>query len=129
MDRDFAEEGDRANWVNGNMSIYGSLLGCAKVDYVGFSGGIWRLWNPDSVLVKVIEIQEQVTHLSLAYKGLPCCPSVVYVSSSENHRTILWMILLSLCSLLHLRGVRQGMLMLIILATTGEGATPNDRVM
>ncbi|CAN1146793.1 Putative ribonuclease H protein At1g65750 [Linum perenne] len=40
-----------------------------RVEAVGFSGGIWVLWHPSNVILKVIEMSNQILHLEGGSSG------------------------------------------------------------
>ncbi|XP_028057277.1 uncharacterized protein LOC114261234 [Camellia sinensis] len=63
----------------------------AHVDPIGRSGGIWMLWNPDIVNVRVVEASLQQITAIISRQDYPnWLLSTVYVSLNNNLRDNLW---------------------------------------
>lgn len=63
-----------------------------KVDAVGFSGGIWILWNSNFLKAEVLRAHSQYVHLKISpSSGLPSSLlTCVYASPRLAGRAILW---------------------------------------
>ncbi|XP_074318679.1 uncharacterized protein LOC141655501 [Silene latifolia] len=65
--------------------------GHARVDAIGFSGGIWLYWHPDVVSVSPVTHHNQFITVEIARRGSP--PwffSAVYASPNPHNRHELW---------------------------------------
>ncbi|KAI9083831.1 hypothetical protein K1719_034089 [Acacia pycnantha] len=61
-----------------------------RVEAVGFSGGIWLLWNSDALGVDVLVKEEQFIHCKLKLGPKEMLFSAVYASPCEWRRNQTW---------------------------------------
>ena len=66
--------------------------GFAILETIGFTGGIWLLWNSFMVHVEVLSLTEQEIHAPLQVQSLPSSwiLSAIYASPKFKNRCILW---------------------------------------
>lgn len=66
--------------------------GFAILETIGFTGGIWLLWNSFMVHVEVLSLIEQEIHALLQVQSLPSSwiLSAIYASPKFKNRCILW---------------------------------------
>ncbi|KAI9081887.1 hypothetical protein K1719_036149 [Acacia pycnantha] len=61
-----------------------------RMEVVGFSGGIWIIWDREDLSVNVLEADEQFLHCSLCLGGVGMLFSVVYANPNEQRRRRVW---------------------------------------
>lgn len=61
-----------------------------RSEAVGFSGGIWILWNRDELSVDVIEIEDQFIHCRIGVENKSMLFTTVYASPNEQRRHRIW---------------------------------------
>ncbi|KAI9109580.1 hypothetical protein K1719_019634 [Acacia pycnantha] len=64
-----------------------------RMEAVGFSGGIWILWEFDELKVDVKAMDEQFIHCSLKYGGEEMLFTAVYAHPNEQKRKRIWEVL------------------------------------
>lgn len=65
--------------------------GIARVDAIGFSGGIWCLWKHNKIAIDVLSTSKYCVLLKVNPRSKdPWLLSVVYGSPQERHREDLW---------------------------------------
>ncbi|KAI9115930.1 hypothetical protein K1719_012860 [Acacia pycnantha] len=69
-----------------------------RKEAVGFSGGIWLLWEMDNIKVEVLRIEEQFVHCNLKMEGDEFLFSAIYANPNEHRRHELWEMLSSIGS-------------------------------
>ncbi|KAI9117550.1 hypothetical protein K1719_011716 [Acacia pycnantha] len=69
-----------------------------RVEAVGFSGGIWLLWNMEELSVEVLKEEEQFIHCKVKLDDKRMLFTAVYASPCEQKRQSLWSSLHSLAS-------------------------------
>ncbi|KAI9077623.1 hypothetical protein K1719_040398 [Acacia pycnantha] len=78
--------GSQANKIIRNWGFKHSR----RVEAVGFSGGIWLLWEREDLLVSVIRREEQFLHCKVSFGGENMLFTAVYASPNEHRRHVLW---------------------------------------
>ncbi|KAI9120800.1 hypothetical protein K1719_007833 [Acacia pycnantha] len=61
-----------------------------RKEAVGFSGGIWFLWEVDKIKVEVLRMDDQFIHCNLKLGGDEFLFSAVYANPNEQRRHDLW---------------------------------------
>ncbi|KAI9088601.1 hypothetical protein K1719_029715 [Acacia pycnantha] len=61
-----------------------------RVEVVGFSGGIWILWNLEDLCVDVLMKEEQFIHCRLRLNGKGMLLTAVYANPREQRRQRVW---------------------------------------
>ncbi|KAI9117842.1 hypothetical protein K1719_011257 [Acacia pycnantha] len=61
-----------------------------KVEAVGFSSGIWILWNLDDLCVDVLVKEDQFIHCRLTLNGKGMLFTTMYANPNEQRRQRLW---------------------------------------
>ncbi|KAI9118699.1 hypothetical protein K1719_010144 [Acacia pycnantha] len=61
-----------------------------KVEAVGFSGGIWILWNLEDLVVDVLEKDDQFIHCRWFLNGKSMLFTAVYANPCEQRRQQIW---------------------------------------
>ncbi|KAI9108207.1 hypothetical protein K1719_020690 [Acacia pycnantha] len=61
-----------------------------KREVVGFSGGIWILWNLEELIMDVKMLDEQFIHCSLSLGGKKMLFTAIYASPNETRRNRIW---------------------------------------
>ncbi|KAI9100218.1 hypothetical protein K1719_024436 [Acacia pycnantha] len=61
-----------------------------RVEAVGFSGGIWILWNLEDICMDVLVKEEQFIHCRLTLNGKGMLFTAVYANPNEHRRQRLW---------------------------------------
>lgn len=61
-----------------------------KVDAMGFSGGLWMLWDPNAVDVDIIGSSFQEIHSHVKVSGSSFILSSLYASPNFDRRKLLW---------------------------------------
>ncbi|XP_028117920.1 uncharacterized protein LOC114315507 [Camellia sinensis] len=77
-----------------SMGMFFNCMGFtafAHVDPIGCSGGIWMIWNPNMVNVRVVEASSQLITTTISRQDFPdWLLSAVYASLNNNKREELW---------------------------------------
>ncbi|KAI8011738.1 hypothetical protein LOK49_LG06G01114 [Camellia lanceoleosa] len=77
-----------------SMGMFFSCMGFTALshkDPIGRSGGIWMLWNPNVVNVKVVEASSQQITATISRQEFPdWLLSAVYASPNSAKRDDLW---------------------------------------
>lgn len=82
--------------------VASGFLNLFRVEAIGFSGGIWILWNSNSVGLEILAYSDQLIHaiLSLSLPGsVDVLLTAVYGSPDAKDRKGLWTSLREACSL------------------------------
>ncbi|KAI9086148.1 hypothetical protein K1719_031869 [Acacia pycnantha] len=61
-----------------------------RLEAVGFSGGIWLLWELDEIQVDVRVMDEQFIHCKLKFRGEEMLLTAVYAQPNEQRRNRIW---------------------------------------
>ncbi|KAI9125131.1 hypothetical protein K1719_003747 [Acacia pycnantha] len=69
-----------------------------RMEAVGFSGGIWILWELDELKVDVKAMDEQFIHCSLKYGGEEMLFTAMYAHPNEQKRKRIWEVLKEIAS-------------------------------
>ncbi|KAI9070629.1 hypothetical protein K1719_047409, partial [Acacia pycnantha] len=72
-----------------------------RVEAVGFSGGIWVLWNREELCVDVLVKEEQFLYCRLNLNGKEMLFTAVYASPCEQKRQQVWSMLYGLAMEIH----------------------------
>lgn len=84
----------------GNFFEQFGLTGLSISDPKGRAGGLWMLWNPELIKVKVIMIDNQVIHAVISRVGYEDrLLSTVYASPNQSMKEELWQSMESVASL------------------------------
>ena len=80
--------GDRAKAITDKMPFDGAI----HTNTIGYSGGLWLLWNSDFVEVELLAKIEQEIHIEVQVRNsrLNWLFSAIYASPKSEERSILW---------------------------------------
>ena len=80
--------GERAREITDKLPFDGAI----HTDTIGYSGGLWVLWNADKVEVSSLANTEQEIHIVVKVRSLNSSWlfSAVYASPRSTERQILW---------------------------------------
>ena len=80
--------GERAREITSRLPFDGVIL----TDTIGFSGGIWMLWDSDRVEVVPLSNTEQEIHVTVKVRSsnLSWLLSAIYASPRHVERQVLW---------------------------------------
>ncbi|KAL0012521.1 hypothetical protein SO802_007629 [Lithocarpus litseifolius] len=80
--------GDRAGDISDRLPFDGAI----HSDTIGFSGGIWLLWNSDKVQITQLAMSEQEIHVlvKVTSSSFEFIFSAIYTSPRFHERCILW---------------------------------------
>ena len=80
--------GDRAKAITDRLPFDGAI----HTNTIGYSGGLWLLWNSDFVEVELLAMTEQEIHVEVQVRNtrLTWLFSAIYASPRSEERNILW---------------------------------------
>ena len=80
--------GDRARDISDRLPFDGAI----HLDTIGFSGGIWLLWNSEKVQITQLAMSEEEIHVlvKVISTSLEFIFSAIYASPRFHERCILW---------------------------------------
>ena len=80
--------GDKAKEITDKMPFDGAI----HTNTIGFSGGLWLLWNSDFVEVELLAKTEQEIHIEVQVRNsrLTWLFSTIYTSLRSEERSIFW---------------------------------------
>ena len=80
--------GDRAKAIIDKLPLDGAI----HIDTIGYSSGLWLLWNLDKVEVELLAKTEQEIHVEVKVRAsrLTWIFSAIYASPRSEERCILW---------------------------------------
>ena len=80
--------GDRTKAITDRLPLDGAI----HTDTIGFSGGLWLLWDSELVEVQLLAKTEQEIHVEVQVRNsrLTWLFSAIYASLRSEERNILW---------------------------------------
>ena len=105
--------GERAKDIIDRLPFDGAI----HTDTIGWSGGLWLLWNSDLVEVILLSKTEQEIHVTVKVRSsnISWLFSAVYASPRFAERSILWNNLMNVANCIVFPGLLQGILMSLLL--------------
>ena len=98
--------GDRAKAITDRLPLDGAI----HTDTIGYSGGLWLLWNSDIVEVELLAKTKQEIHAEVKVRTsrLTWLFSAIYASPRSEERCILWENLTKVAELRNLPWIMAG---------------------